>query len=122
MKMGSPVGLRCARQISAISRLGGRAHLTRPTGIFTVTRPTVAALALWKQAGNQGHGPSALAMGELYDPLLWGQIPSPFSKPNGIQAEKWYRRASTLGVAEANARLQKLEVWKREQPAADHQQ
>jgi serine/threonine protein kinase len=81
-----------------------------------------AAQALWEQAGNQGHGPSALAMGELYDPLLWGKIPSPFSQPNGIQAEKWYRRASTLGVAEANARLQQLEVWKREQPTVDHQQ
>ena len=34
MKIGLPVGLRCARHVSAVSRLGGRARLTRPTGDF----------------------------------------------------------------------------------------
>lgn len=74
------------------------------------------ALLLWEEAARQQHGPAALKIGELYDPIYWGKISSPFSKPNPMQAEKWYQRAAALGVAEADAHLAALADWRR-----DHQ-
>lgn len=73
------------------------------------------ALVLWEESARQNYGPAALKLGELYDPVRWGQQRSPFSKANPIQAEKWYKRASTLGVAEANARLAALATWQQQQ-------
>jgi serine/threonine-protein kinase len=74
------------------------------------------ALLLWEHTAKQGHGPSELALGTLYDPVLWGKIPSPFSKWNAHQAEKWYKRASEHGAREVDIYLQKLESWKRKHP------
>jgi serine/threonine-protein kinase len=72
------------------------------------------ALVLWSRAAQQDYGPAALKIGELYDPRYWGQIPSPFSKPNPFQAEKWYKRAAGLEVAEADAHLAALAAWRRD--------
>jgi TPR repeat protein len=76
------------------------------------------ALGLWEIAAPR-HGPAALQLGMLYDPVLWGQIPSPFSRPNPTKAEKWYRQAQQLGMETASTRLQALENWRmthREEP------
>ena len=70
------------------------------------------SLVLFKESAQRNHGPSALAIAEMYDPILWGSVPSPFSQPNWFQADKWYRKALALGVEEARMRLQRLAVWK----------
>jgi hypothetical protein len=59
------------------------------------------------------------AIGELYNPVLWNRIPSPFDQPNPRQAEKWYKRASELGIEEAATRLRDLAIWKHEHPTAE---
>jgi len=74
------------------------------------------ALALWEAAAVQEFGPSALKIGQLYDPVLWGRVASPFSKPNPYQAEKWYKRAHALGVTGAEKHLSELNAWRRTHP------
>lgn len=76
------------------------------------------ALLLWEHAAKQGHGPSELALGQLYDPVLGDKIPSPFTKRNPYQAEKWYKLAREHGIGEADIYLQNLDLWKREHPEA----
>ncbi|MFO1432038.1 MAG: serine/threonine-protein kinase [Candidatus Competibacteraceae bacterium] len=76
------------------------------------------ALGLWEKAAPR-YGPAALQLGMLYDPVLWGRIQSPFSKPNPTRAEKWYQQAQQLGVETAASRLQALQNWRlthREEP------
>lgn len=79
------------------------------------------AFVLWKWAAEKGHGPSALMLGELYDPVLWNRIPSPFDQPNPKQAEKWYKQASEHGIENAATRLRDLAIWKREHPTDEAQ-
>jgi TPR repeat protein len=73
------------------------------------------ALGLWEIAAPR-YGPAALQLGALYDPVLWGKVHSPFSKPNPTRAEKWYRQAQQLGVETAASRLQALENWRQTHP------
>jgi serine/threonine-protein kinase len=81
------------------------------------------ALLLWEQAWNSGKlGAAALARGELYDPALWGSIPSPFTQPNPRQAEKWYKRASAEGITIADERLARMQAWENEQTPAPREQ
>jgi hypothetical protein len=70
-------------------------------------------------AGDGGHGPAALELGMQYDPVLWGTIATSLTKANAFQARKWYRRASELGVAEADMRLGRLRSWLKEHPESD---
>jgi len=70
------------------------------------------ALVLWEQAWRQAkHGPSALAIAKMYDPVLWGKVVSIFSKPNLHQAKKWYKRAVNQNIHEAGQRLKDIENW-----------
>jgi serine/threonine-protein kinase len=70
------------------------------------------ALALWEETWRQAkYGPAALAVGKLYDPVLWEKGPSVFSKPDLYQAQKWYKRAEQQDIAEAQQRLRDLKEW-----------
>jgi serine/threonine protein kinase len=81
------------------------------------------ALILWKEAWRKAeHGPSALALGKIYDPVLWGTIPSPFKRCNPFQAQKWYRRAVDRNVEKALEHLEDLENWKRDHTSDTCQQ
>jgi TPR repeat protein len=76
------------------------------------------SFALLNVLAGAGHGAAALALGEMYDPVLWTPASSPFSSANPRKAEDWYRSAMQRGAAGAGARLEALERWKREQGAA----
>ncbi|AFL75292.1 serine/threonine-protein kinase [Thiocystis violascens] len=67
------------------------------------------AFALIRVLATDAHGPAAFALAEFYDPLLWSDTTSPFSRPNAEKARDWYRRAAELGVAEAGVRLEAMQ-------------
>ena len=76
------------------------------------------AQLLWEEAWRVGqHGPSSLAIGKMYDPVIWGKVPTTFSKPDAYQAEKWYQRAVQGNVKEARDYLRDLEEWHRSKKA-----
>jgi hypothetical protein len=76
------------------------------------------AQLLWEEAWRVGqHGPSSLAIGKMYDPVLWGQAPTPFTKPDAYQAKKWYQRAAERNVEAARDSLRDLEEWNRRKKA-----
>jgi serine/threonine-protein kinase len=75
------------------------------------------AFALLNVLAGDGHGAAALALGEMYDPVLWSPVSSPFSSANPRKAEDWYRSAMERGAEGAGARLEALERWKTEQGA-----
>ncbi len=60
-----------------------------------------SALAVLEESARRGHAPSARAVGEMYDPTLWGETPSPFTRPNPQEALRWYEKAIELGDSEA---------------------
>jgi TPR repeat protein len=68
------------------------------------------SFALMRELANKGHGPSAFALAEMYDPLHWSKERSPFSKPNARKARDWYGRAGEAGVAEAQSRIRALDA------------
>lgn len=74
-----------------------------------------AALVIYETAAARGHAPSARAVGEMYDPSLWGTTPSPLSEPDAVEARRWYGRAADLGDDVAQARLTALAAWEEQQ-------
>ena len=44
----------------------------------------------------------------MYDPQLWGQVPTAFSAANPDKARQWYHRAADLGDPDAAERLRNL--------------
>lgn len=70
-------------------------------------KETDAFLLLFFTA-REGHGQSALKLGEMNDPALFNDNSKMLDKADSIQAYKWYTRASDAGVAEAGARLSLL--------------
>jgi serine/threonine-protein kinase len=63
------------------------------------------ALTLFELTWNAGYGPSALRIGEMYDPAYWNPSASVFSEPRASSARIWYERAHSAGVPEAQSRL-----------------
>jgi formylglycine-generating enzyme required for sulfatase activity len=73
------------------------------------------ALLLFKRAAAGGDGWSALAIGAMYDPLLFeaedfDAARTPFSKPNPDMARCWYQVARSLGEAQAEPRIALLDA------------
>ncbi len=110
-------------QCPEITTLQGLKQIARCEAgeIYTVASGFIArgdpdtALVLFEQAAGKGHGPAALAIGEMYDPVLWGEAPSPFSKPNPRKAREWYENAVSLGNDAGRQRLEKLATYQSEQ-------
>ena len=73
------------------------------------------ALPLLEQAADAGHGASALLLAQMYDPVLWGQVRTPFSAPNPAKARQWYEQARQAGEPSANDHIRDLARWE-----ADH--
>ncbi len=69
------------------------------------------AFLLFREAARAGHAPSAVAIGRMYDPVLLGQEPSPFSLANPAKAVEWYKQARDQGSDEAGQRLAQLVEW-----------
>ncbi|MDH3376672.1 MAG: formylglycine-generating enzyme family protein, partial [Gammaproteobacteria bacterium] len=78
---------------------------------FLRARDPDTALLLFREAARKGDGESALAVGAMYDPLLFESDPgarTPFSKANRELARCWYQIAWTLGEVRAWARVKRL--------------
>ncbi len=67
-------------------------------------RVTDAYLLLFFNARN-GHGPSAMLLGELHDPAHFTTGSTPIQEPDPLQAFKWYSLARQSGVEQAEERL-----------------
>ncbi len=67
------------------------------------------AYLLYFYAARNGHGRSALTLGDMAAPDRFQSAGSPLDHPDPYQAYKWYRAAEKAGVEEAAARLRKLE-------------
>lgn len=80
------------------------------------------AQLLYFFAARQGHGPSALVLARLYDPLDFDPSTSLMDEPDPFQAFKWYRQALESGEEEAAPRLEALRAWAAEAAAAGDQQ
>lgn len=80
---------------------------------FLAAQDPDTALLLFREAARKGDGRSALAVGAMYDPLLFEsdtQASTPFSKANRELARCWYQVAWTLGEVRAWARVKGLAV------------
>jgi hypothetical protein len=81
------------------------------------------ALLLFREAARKGDGEAALAVGAMYDPLLFESgagARTPFSKANRELARCWYQVAWTLGDVRAWARVRHLAAGDAQtQPATD---
>ena len=80
------------------------------------------ALLLFKKAARLKDAWSALAIGALYDPLLFESAEftpglTPFSKPNPNLAYCWYQLAQALGERGAQVRMDNLHKRQVEPPA-----
>jgi serine/threonine-protein kinase len=77
------------------------------------------AFALLQVIARDGYAPAALAVGEMYDPVLWTSATSPFGRPNPRKAEGWYRTALERGAQGAGGRLEAMRAWQRDQGVAN---
>jgi TPR repeat protein len=66
------------------------------------------ALPLIRTAANKGHGPSALLLGQWYDPLQRAERPSPIPEPDRERALEWYEKAEAYGEEAAGERVRVL--------------
>ena len=98
-------------QDSAALLKGTPAELyARGTGLRSAGKAGDAFLVL-REAARNGHAQAALAVGRMYDPVLFGQEPSPFSVANPFKAAEWYKQSKDLGNAEAEVRIAPLVEW-----------
>ncbi len=65
----------------------------------------VDAYLLWFFAARDGHVPSALILGEMYDPEYFVGANEVMEQPDPAQAYKWYLRAAEGGDPTADDRL-----------------
>lgn len=62
-------------------------------------------------AARAGHGPSALVLAGLYDPVGFNAATSLMDKPDAFQAFKWYSKALEAGEEQAAVPLEALKAW-----------
>jgi len=80
-------------------------------------KETDAYLLLFYLA-REGHGPAALQLAQVADPVVAGEQAELLESADAVQAIKWYRVASAAGVAEADNKLAALRRYLEEQAAA----
>lgn len=66
------------------------------------------AYLLYFYLARKGHIEAAYRLARLYDPATPEETGAPVTKPNFVQAHKWYQVAAESGHAEAKQRLLKL--------------
>lgn len=66
------------------------------------------ARAYFSRAAEAGSGEAALALGATYDPDFITELGVQGIKPDSEAAERWYARASALGVADGETKLSDL--------------
>jgi TPR repeat protein len=73
-------------------------------------------------AARKGHGPSALVLAGLYDPVGFDPATSLMDQPDAFQAFKWYNKALEAGEEQARAHLDALKAWTEKAAAQGDQQ
>lgn len=76
------------------------------------------AQLLYFFAARGGHGPAALELAAMYDPLHHSAESSLMDEPDPFQAYKWYRQALETGEASAGERLAALKGWAEQRAGA----
>lgn len=66
------------------------------------------AYLLYFYGARQGHAPSALALGRMYDPKTFSREASILQQPDEAQAHKWYQVAARAGDPSAKRHLADL--------------
>jgi TPR repeat protein len=69
-------------------------------------------------AAREGHTPSALALGTMFDPAYFDSAKSLWDHPDPEQALKWYLVAAESGDPQASTRLEALRAWVEERAEA----
>lgn len=69
-------------------------------------------------AAREGHTPSAMVLGSMYDPIHFRELQTLMGEPDPVQAQKWYEIAAEGGEPGAAARLEALKAWAEERAQA----
>jgi TPR repeat protein len=87
---------------------GAIAALLRRGDELMSLRDIAAARLLYERAARAGDAAAATKAGKTYDPLFLADIGTRGIRGDRAAAAEWYRKASNLGDAEAQRRLQTL--------------
>ena len=90
----------------------------RQAGEFMSDGDMADAQLLYFFAAREGHGPSAMVLAGLYDPVGFDADRSLMDQPDVFQAFKWYKKALEAGEEQAAEPLAALKSWC-EQAAAE---
>jgi TPR repeat protein len=82
--------------------------LTRRGAQFMAVGDLVTARTVLQRAAEAGDAAAAIAMGETYDPIVLAKLGVVGMGADVDKARTWYRKAESLGSAEAAKRLQHL--------------
>ena len=68
-----------------------------------------SARLFYERAAEAGSGRGALQLGATFDPVILGYVRARSGFADPAQALSWYRRASDLGMVEAEQRIKRFE-------------
>jgi len=86
------------------------ATLMRRGDAFLAAGDITSARLFYEHAANAGSGPAALQLGATYDPMIIALVRGGAGIADPAQALSWYRRASNLGMVEAEQRIKRFET------------
>jgi hypothetical protein len=86
------------------------AALVRRGDAFLTSGDITSARLFYERAADAGSGPAALQLGATFDPVILGQVRTLGVIADPAQALSWYRRASDLGIVEAEQRIKHFET------------
>ena len=85
------------------------AALVRRGDAFLTSGDITSARLFYERAADAGSGRAALQLGATFDPIILGYVRSGSGLADPAQALSWYRRASDLGMVEAEERIKRVE-------------
>ena len=80
------------------------------------------ALLMFEHGADQGHGPSIIAIGRMYDPVHFAPSLSAFTHANPVRAAERYTEAASQGSPEAAQALADLRGWLEDAAAGGDQE
>jgi hypothetical protein len=97
-----------SRPVSTPEQHGNTQTLLQNADIYIRRGNLVEARRSLEEAAKLGSGVAALTLGAMYDPTRVAEFGNLGVKADPTLARAWYERAKSLGVVEANERLQEL--------------
>ena len=97
-----------SRPVSGPEQNGDTQTLLQNADIYIRRGNLVEARRSLEEAAKLGSGVAALTLGAMYDPTRVAEFGNLGVKADPTLARAWYERAKSLGVVEANERLQEL--------------